>query len=84
MPNIDLVAIAKIAFRFIFFGSLVTSFIAFTNYLLGFVPTVNVGGCLGRWIDSLGLITAIRITLSIVVYGAIFKFSLGLFSKSLD
>jgi len=84
MPVINLVAIAKLGLRYMFFVFLIGMLVTFTHYLLSLIPPMNLNGCLGYWVNSLGLILAIRMIVSIVVYAFIFKFGISLFSKSLD
>lgn len=79
-----IVDILKLAGKAGLFLIMMASVSIFTNYLIGLIPPINLNGCIGYWVNSLGLIMGLSITLSIVMYGFVFKIALGFISRYLD
>ena len=84
MPTISLTYIARLAFKTVLFMTILGFVSLFVNYLMNMIPPLNLSGCLGYFVNSLGLILALRLYLSLVLYGFVFKYTLSLFSRSLD
>jgi len=84
MPTISLTYISKIAFKAGLFFVVLSFLSIFTNYLMGLIPPLNIQGCMGFFVNNLGLVLALRLYLSIIIYSYVFKFTLSLFSRSLD
>ena len=84
MPVISLTYIGKVALKAVLFLFIVSLISPFTSILMGMLPPLNLTGCMGFFVNALGLVLALKLYLSIVLYGFVFKFTLGLFSKSLD
>ena len=84
MPTISLTYISKIALKAVLFLMILSFLTIFTNYLMTLIPPLNISGCMGFYVNSLGLVLALRLYLSIIIYAYVFKFTLSLLSKSLD
>ena len=79
-----IIDILKLAGKGLLFGVLVASVGVFINFLMGLVPPIALNGCIGYWVDLLGIFLGIQITVSIVIYAFTFKFALSFFAKFLD
>ena len=84
MPVFSLTYISKIILKGTLFLFIISFLPRFTSYLLQMIPPLNLSGCMGYFISQLGLVLALKLYISIVVYAYVFKFTLNLFSKSLD
>lgn len=79
-----MVDLLKLGFK-LFLFSLLLGFVGmFTNYLLGLIPPVNLGGCMGYYANQMGFFFGMRLMLSIVLYGFVVKFSLDFFKQYLN
>lgn len=74
----------KLGFKLFLYGVLLGFVGMFTNYLMGLIPPLNIGGCAGYFVDALGLIYGLQLLVSIVLYGFVFKFGLNFFSNYLN
>ena len=79
-----MVDIIKSGLKLLLYALLLGVLGMFTNYLIGLIPPVTLSGCMGYYADQLGLFLGLRIMLSIVLYGFLFKFSLNFFSNYLN
>ena len=84
MPTISLTYISKIAFKAVLFLMILSFLSIFVNYLIGLIPPLNITGCMGFFVNSLGLILGLRLYLSILLYAFVFRYTLSLLSRALD
>lgn len=84
MPNIDLVAIAKMALKLLMFVVLLGVIGTFINLLMGYIPPLNLSGCIGKFVNMFGFILGLKLMLSIIVYGFGVKFAISYFSSYLN
>jgi len=84
MPVFSLTYISKVVLKGTLFLFIISFLPRFTGYLLQMIPPLNLNGCMGYFVSQLGLVLALKLYISIVVYAYVFKFTLNLFSKSLD
>lgn len=79
-----MVDLLKLGFKLMFFSILLGIVGMFTNYLIGLIPPVNLGGCMGYYADQMGFFFGMRLMISIVLYGFVVKFGLNYFSNYLN
>jgi len=79
-----IVDIIKMGLKFILFALLLASVGTFLSYLLGKIPPLSLSGCMGFYINKLGLFDGVRIFISILVYGFTAKFAIGYFKGYLN
>jgi len=74
----------KTATRYTFIMGLIAVITTFSHLLLTHIPNLSVGGCVGEYLFKFGLIDGLRLMLSIVYYGYLFKITTSLISKTFD
>lgn len=79
-----MIDILKMGFKLLFFTILLGAVGFFTNFLIGQIPPINLGGCMGWWANALGIFLGLKILVSIVLYGFVAKFTLSYFSNYLN
>ncbi len=84
MPTLDIVGVAKMAFKLLLFALLLGLLGTFINFMIGKISPINLSGCMGYYADTFGLIVSLRIFLSILVYGFTAKFAFTFFKGYLD
>ena len=82
--GIGLADLIKIAAKFAMFVIFIGVFQTFISFLLSHIPALNLSGCAGYYANVWGFIDGFRLMISIVLYGFLFKFGIGLFSRVLD
>jgi hypothetical protein len=84
MPTTDLVQIVKMGLKLVLFSLLLGVIATFINFIIGLIPPINIGGCMGYYFNRLGIFDGFSIMLSIVVYGFAVKFGISYFSNYLN
>lgn len=76
--------ILRIGAKLLLFSILLGFVGMFTNYLLGLIPPINIGGCMGYYAYQFGIFQGFQLMVSIVLYGFVVKYGLNFFSNYLN
>lgn len=79
-----MIDILKMGFKLLLFAILLAAVGTFLNFLTGLIPPVNLNGCMGYYMNELGILMGLRLFLSIVLYAFAVKFAINYFSGYLN